>query len=256
MPTLDEHFESPKALIRRAYEQIGEYERELADFGKIEPFIRIVDVDSEPGVEIHKIRITRDLPRKLSVIFGDISKNLRSALDHAVYGCAVALGVPHPKGTAFPIADHPNGVVGSLKAMKDLPAEIHPLLISFRPHEGGNRLIWGLNEVRNSNTHRLLVPFAKVGMANIMQASGILMNEGAIGYSEWNPSKNELEFMRCGIGSTISYTLTVSIGNTFDNVKTFQGSFAKETILEAAAEVNRIVLEIEKETAAILAARP
>ena len=82
------------------------------------------------------------------------------------------------------------------------------------------------------------------------------MNEGAIGYSEWNPLKNELEFMRCGIGSTISYTLTVSIGNTFDNVKTFQGSFDKETILEAAAEVNRIVLEIEKETAAILAARP
>jgi hypothetical protein len=139
-------FESAHRKIARAREHATELEREFQAFLIEPPY----ETFSEPHPQIpqrivHKVRLARPLPAKLSEIAGDMIGNLRETLDHAVFGVAVASGCSHPRNAYFPFSSTQAGFEANLKGRcKDVPQEIYSLLREFEPYEGGNEVLFAL----------------------------------------------------------------------------------------------------------------
>lgn len=153
-------FASPKLLVSRAYKHIGDVVSEVIRLNKCETYTGVVEYDPQTGQDVHKVRITGEPTATLNTIVKDAAANLRDALDHAVYACALSLNGGDPKNTAFPIGNTSASIESELKGgsrLKGVPAEIHPLLIAFRPYERVDGLMFGLNQIRNPNTHRAII---------------------------------------------------------------------------------------------------
>lgn len=250
---MTDHFESPKLLLERARENIADLHTRIQSFFDRKPYAPVIDFDSETGQDVHKIRLTAKLPGSLSVVFKDVITNLRDALDHAVYGSAVALGRVNPKNTKFPFADSGAEFEGEIMALKDVPPVIRALLESFRPYKRGNETLWALNKLRNQKTHRIIVPLGVCSPGNeISVATMKIVPPAQMGYSRWDATKNEVEYMRVGRGSECKYEVTVAFDVGIGDVPVLAGMPVIATLNGLAAEVERIVLAIEAETARIL----
>ena len=204
----EDHFESPRLGIERARELVGDVKAGITAFFDRRPYAKVVDFDDETGQQVHKVRTAR-LPGRIRTLVKDAAENLRSALDHAVYGSARALGVDDPRHTGFPFAETPAGVLGELgkERLKGNPPGTRAFLVGFEPHANGNQVLWGLNRLRAPNTHRILSPVllnavgTSVGLAPLRMPGG----GGQLGYSKWDKLKSEVEFMRLPHGSTYKY---------------------------------------------------
>lgn len=251
-------FDSPRLLVARAREHIGELDKGIKAFFQSRPYTRVVDLDHESRQEVHKIRLTAKLPSRFSAIAKDAVSNLRDVLDHSVYASAVALGVIDPEKTMFPFANdavHLQGEINSWK-LEDVPAEIKPLLATFQPYPAGNKLLCGLNKLRNPNTHRMIVPVGFVTLGNnISVSSGTVMGPSQIGYSKWLPATNEVEFMRLGFGSKMDYGVYASFDVAFGDVEIVKDQPVVGTLNAMIGEVERITSDIEANVKRIRAAR-
>ena len=254
-------FESPRILIERAREQIGEADSNLKAFFDRKPCANVIDFDRETSQQVHKVRLTAKLPERVTAIVKDVTGNLRDALDHAVYACAVALSVDEPTSTGFPFARDAAGVTGELngKRLSGNPPEIRAFLAAFEPHQTGNQLLWGLNRIRVPKTHRVLIPVlisagsTSIGIGELRMAGGGA--GGQIGYSKWDPAKNEVEYMRLPYRSTFKYEMQTSFDVLFGEIEAVGGQPAIGTLNAIAGEVERVVSAIEAETTRIIGAR-
>jgi len=258
MTSIASAFESPRALIQRARELIEDAAFKIKAFFDGRPYTRLVETDPFTGQDVHKVRLTATLPGNIRPIIKDAAGNLRDALDHAVYACAVYLVGGEPDNTGFPFAGDAKGVEGELGSdrLRGNPLEIRPCLASFQPYPAGNGLICGLNRIRNPNTHRVLVPVGSV--AAVPQSyvkfalwGGGLGGGGGGGFrpgGRWDAIKNEIELVRVGRGTQINIEVTVAFSVSFGDVKILAGREVIGTLLAIASEVERIVAAIEAET--------
>ncbi len=249
-------FASPKLLIGRARTHILDLNAAITAFFNTRPHSTAIYPDNDAKQTVYAIRLTAQLPESLTVIAKDAAGNLRDALDHAVYACACDLAGGEPKNTGFPFAKNAAGVRGELNGdrLRGNPPAIRPLLEGFCPHEGGNDLLWGLNSIRNPNTHRILVP---VGQAITHQSLGIesatITGNSQIGYSRWNAAKNEVEYMRLGFGSNAKFNVQAAFTVSFEGVNALSGKPVIPVLNAIGSEVERVVLAIEAETNRLLA---
>lgn len=250
-------FDSPKELVGHAGEHIDRLQGEIKAFFDRQPYAKVVDFDREANQHIYKLRITAKLPSPVRLIFKDATSNLRDALDHAVYASAVSLGVDDPEKTGFPFANDASHLQGELRTWKfsDVPQDIHPILMTFRPYPGGNDLLVGLNRMRNPNTHRVIVPVGFASMGNSISLGSGTLTSGQLGYSRWDAAKNEVEYMRLGFGSTFNAKVEFSFDVTFGDIEFVRDQPVVGVLRAIQAEVNRIILALEAETARILRER-
>ena len=75
---------------------------------------------------------------------------------------------------------------------------------------------------------------------------------GQFGYSRWDATKNEVEYLRVGRGSQLKYQLDMSFNVLFGDVEVFGGKDAIATLNTVASEVEGILGAIEAETARLL----
>lgn len=257
--TMADAFSSPKQLITHARDEINEVARLLTEFASKQKGIKVVYNDFQAGQQVFCVRITGpELPPKVSNRIKDVASNLRDALDHAVYSSAIAINGGSPSNTGFPFARDAAGINGELngKRLSGNPSEIRSLLASFHPYDGGNDAIWGLNQLRNANTHRFIVP---VGSAAIFGGlgigSGVIAGNSMIGYNRWNATKNEVEYMRLGFGSYAKHQVNITVSVQFEDIKAVAGKEVIGTLNLMADETFRIVSAIEAETLKIISAK-
>ncbi|MCA1393459.1 hypothetical protein I6F20_30965 [Bradyrhizobium sp. IC3123] len=251
-------FESPKDLVGHAQEHIDRLDGEIKAFFGRNPYAHVIDFDRETRQQVYKFRLTAKLPSKVRLVFKDVTSNLRDALDHAVYASAVALGINSPKKTGFPFGNDAFHLASELGTWKfsDVPRELHPVLMSFQPYPGGNNLIIDLNRMRNPNTHRVIIPIGNASLASeISNAGGKIVTPAQLGYCKWDASKDEVEYMRLGIGSEFKHEAKVAFDVTFADPNIMEGQPVVPALRAIHAEVDRIVLGIEAETARILRER-
>jgi hypothetical protein len=247
-------FTSPKQLLARARNQINEAITEIKTFLNSKPYSCIVALDADTGHDVYKIQWTGIIPTTVQPIIKDVTSNIRDALDHAVYASAVFIRSGAPTYTGFPFARDAAGVQGELAGprLRDNPPEIRPLLASFEPHESGNKLLCGLNRIRNPNTHRFLVPVGQVAQASRTTIAKMQIDGDAsgltAGYSKWNPTTNEVEFMRIPQGAEFNYKVYVTFHIVFGNVDMLRNHEVGGALNAIASEVERIVFAIEAET--------
>jgi hypothetical protein len=243
-------FASPKRRITRAGEHIQNLKSEVAAFFEAQPYARIVERNAS-GFDEHKVKLTRELPDRITDFAYETIEALRSSLDQATYAVAIACGSKRPDLIHFPIADTPADFENVLNGrLKDFPPDILALFHSFEPYQTGNaNLIWALNRVRRQGTHRLIVPVATV-------AGGMEIHDMSISRPlpltvpppRWDSEKKEIVFAIVAPGSDLSYKLDLSFYITFGQVEGVAAAPVVETLEDMAAEVERVVLAIEAES--------
>jgi len=249
-------FHSPKRSIRHALEEIEDAERKATAHFQANT-TTVVEIDPKTGEQVHKIKLSGTMPDKVEIVLKDAVGALRDALDHAVYSATKELISGDPKQTGFPFAKDAAGVQGQLKgrSLSGNAPELHGFLAALDPHEGGNHLLWGLNSVRNPGTHRFIVPVGSAVMMGGLAISEGVFHGGQIGYSRWDPAKQEVEFMRLHPESRANYEVTPAFHIAFEGSHALSGKPAFGTLREIAGEVERVVLGIEAETARLLRER-
>ena len=193
-------FDDPKLLLDRTRHHIDDLETLIKAFFEGKPFARFIERDSNACEEVHKVRLTGQLPAKAATIAKDAFSNLRDALDHAVYASSAVLkpGKTMHK-TKFPFAHDAAGVHDKLnRDLLDVSPEIRAFLELLAPHKGGNQLLWGLNCTRNVETHRIIVPLLAASLGSSLRINGAVIGQAQIGQSTWDAAKNEAEYLKSG----------------------------------------------------------
>jgi hypothetical protein len=183
----------------------------------------------------------------------DITNNLRSALDHAVFAGTFELTGRELDKTKFPFGDTEKDARDDAKRRcRDVPSELVDFLLALKPHRSGNPLLYGLNKLRNTKSHRVLIPFAA-------QPTIAGMGEPTPGTSvahEWDPStgrfKASLHLAPEVEGGAVifNFRLELLIGTG-----ALRGEPALRLFNRMLGEVERVVSAIEAETARLLRER-
>ena len=187
------------------------------------------------------------VPSEMKQIVFDLTQNLRSALDHAVFASTFALtGYDGEGGTKFPFGDTPKDAKDDAKRRcKRVPPEMVEYLLAFEPHADGNPILYGLNKLRNTKSHRVLVPISaastKVTTATVKSAE--TTRYAWQGLSHGIQKTVEQIIFPPGTEANV-FRLEVLIGTG-----TFKGEPALGIFNRMLGEVERIVAGIEAETA-------
>jgi hypothetical protein len=152
--------------IIRAKEQIEAFYREVDLFWQSEPkpCEIIQKSDSKKPNYAFVFQINELPPRKWGVIVGEITYNLRSALDHLAWQLALLTTQNPSRKTEFPIfndASKFNNPRGQAK-LQHIPIDAQTIIESLQPYHSGNwppvECLWWLHEINRVDKHREIVP--------------------------------------------------------------------------------------------------
>ncbi|MGD9540643.1 hypothetical protein [Methylocystis sp.] len=249
---MDSPFSSPKALHARAQAHIREFSHKAhSQFLDRKPYLRASEMNPHTREQLLKLRFTKEIPPELPCIAFDAINCLRSALDHSVYDASRVIKQADVRFTKFPVGktrDEAENEFSKPNRAIDVPPCIRDYILDFKPYkEGGNRLLWGLNEIRNAKIHRTLAPVGGI-------IDGLGISNGYIGtmvtLSEWDAEKNELTY--ASIQECRDLQLQVSVDIAFAQ----STEMARIPVIGALRDVSSIVASVidglEAETARIL----
>jgi hypothetical protein len=158
--------------MERASEHAADLRTEIARFLATNPYAVTHEFDTKampdefppgpPVVAIHRYRaeINAEVPDRISILAGDVLKDLRSALDYVAWQLALAKSASPPPTTAFPI-------FGSEKLYErdkarfigGIDPTVHPVFDSVQPYHAGDKAtihpLWILHRMANDDKHKL-----------------------------------------------------------------------------------------------------
>jgi hypothetical protein len=249
-------FQSSRRKIARAKKHLAELTREVdAFFARNDLYEPFVEAHPEKAnFTILKVRFIQELPKEFEEITGDILGNLRSALDHAVYGVALAFAAstnsPKPKmdTACFPFAKDAAHFENALKGRcASVPLELYPVFRDSKPYNGGNEPLWALNVIRGTDEHAILVPAATAAFIGGMEIHGI--GGWTMPYRPiLDSSKNEMEICSLAPGAKLHGKLQLAMYVAFGEVGSVAGKNAAEVLDLFIKLVGTIVDRIEAES--------
>jgi hypothetical protein len=209
----------------------------------------IAEPDADKAYEIHKLVLSDRFPIKWRVLATEVVEHLRAALDHAAFATFfLSTRRFDTNHAAFPFgksaSDLDNGVKGR---NKDCPAEIQALLRSFNAYEGGNDLLYTLNELANDSKHGLItfiggaIEGGELTIRNL--SGGVDFNHPVT----WDGEKNEIVYARVKAGTKFEHHGKLRVYPIIPGTEHLPGIGATGVLDKIGAEVARVVQEIENE---------
>jgi hypothetical protein len=250
-------FDSARLTLRRARFHIDNFNSIVRDFVDSRPWAYVIDGESEPGNDIHKITFRGEIPEFLPCVLFDAANNLRAVLDQAGYAAAVASGRNNPTKCKFPFGDTLTDITRHVDAGRNsfehLPKDILDLFIFFRPYKGGNDVLWAMNKLCNTKKHCRL---SRLGLCNALSNFiAQVPNNAKIGQRVdengvirgWDGSKRELTLVTVpsGLDPQIRGHFTFDI--EIDGFDAFAGKHATNVLSDMNREVERILSGTEGE---------
>jgi len=205
----------------------------------------VIEADSEPGYKVHKARLTRAVPVSFALIASDALMNLRAALDHIGYSIALAMGIAKPKSYYFPFADTADRFAKDKRIMdrcSQLPRQIQTVFVHCRPYRDGNTLLWALNEMRNRDSHAVVMPICIDNHSIHVRHSGGIESPGN---PHWDHVKNEIELFRTQSDPMYKLSLALDIG--FDGPEPLHREPMVQTLNIFVEIVEDILMRAERE---------
>lgn len=244
---MSDPFESSKNKLARAHEHFLDLQKKIIEFTDIDPYERVIEPHPDkPGYVVHKVKLTQALPPSIGDIAGDMVNNLRSALDHAGYAVAVAAGAKDPKFTAFPFAGSAAQMANALGRSKDIPPQIQSLFCGFQPYPRGNEYLWALNEICNTDKHKIAIPIGQ-GVVNVgtrIRGTGFFeMPDPHV----WDRTKNEMILVTFGPETEFEYEFNFRLFVAFDEIKIVGGKPLLGTLDAMGSIVERILVAVDAE---------
>jgi hypothetical protein len=213
-------FYSAQLRLLRAEEHLNDLEAQIRAFFAEQPHTIVAEPDPDGAHEIYKLKFTKRFPFRWRILATEIIEHARSSLDHAAFACHLAArGDPNCRYVSFPFGKTPNDFETAIKGRsKDLTTEIKARLRLFNCYEGGNDLLYALNNLANLSKHALIafvagstLDFQITGGAGPFSLVGIQMNNAI----RWDAAKNEIVYARAKKGShfehQIKFTAFVAI---------------------------------------------
>jgi len=247
-------FESAHRKIARASKHFDDLEREVVAFLGEDPYRQVIEIDPDNAEQLlHKFKLVKSFEdRPIPEIIGDIVSNLRAALDHAIYATAIMSGCQKPgfDTACFPFAGGADRFENTFKGRcKDVSTEMYPLLRSFQPYKGGNRLLAALQALRNADNHAVLTPFGTdfdrpfTSVKTIGYASMIVPE-----HSTWDRAKQEVIYLKTRTDTEVQYEINFQFFVAFDNIEIIAGRSVLVELDAIGVEVERVVSAIQAES--------
>jgi hypothetical protein len=189
----------------------------------------------------------KPLPPDIGDICGETAQALRNSLDNAGYEVAVGSGVVDPKYSAFPFARTRSQMVSALGRSKDLPKEIQSLFVGFQPFTGGDDLLWALNEMCNTDKHKMVIPIG----APLIRTGVSLESTGWFTMPDphvWDREKNEMEMVTLARGSKLKAHFEMRITVSINGIEHVDGAAVLDVLHAQIETVKRILDTIEFES--------
>jgi hypothetical protein len=242
-----EPFRSSWLKLARGKQHVEVLKGKIDAFNLERPYERVIEANpEEPSYLDWKARLIKPIPDGLPEIIGDAAFNLRAALDHAIYGFAIAGGRTKPREAYFPISGSSTAFEPNLKGRcRDVPQEIYPIIRMFKPYKGGNDLLWALNEVCLRDKHILLTPTCNGAVVN---KGSLVGNPAEIRFPAnptWLSSKNEIVFFSAKAEVQIYYDLKITCFIAFDEMPVIGGQPILGFFEHAAHAVEIVIASIE-----------
>jgi hypothetical protein len=199
---------------------------------------------------VYKIKFGERFPIHWRVIATEIVEHLRASLDHATYATFfLATGRKESNSAAFPFGNTAADLDKSVKGRcKDLRPEIQTLVRGLNAYQGGNDLLYTLNNLANTSKHGL-VGFIVGGVANYeLRAKSVAGVEIAEPFV-WDAEKNEIAYARVKGGMSFEHKGNIGVFVAMPDVQHLPGNSSAITVLDSIrAEVDRVVNAIEAES--------
>ncbi len=249
---MPDSFASSRSKLAWAKENLlPDLDRKIREFHDLDPYEKVIEPDVRPGWEVHKIKLVKPFPEAFANLTSDIVVNLRSALDNAGYAIAVAIGTPEAKNTAFPFAKDVASMVSSIGRSASLPKEIQSFFCGLQPYQGGNTLLWAINEMCNGNKHKFLTPMSTVMGRGKVSVQGRGRPFSMPDPHIWDSSKNEMIVVRFGPlvvpDATWHYDFDFYPFVAVDEIPAVSGQEVVRLLAEFCLTVERVLIAIEAE---------
>jgi hypothetical protein len=239
-------FHDSKYSVSQAKRHLAEFERQIVAFFKTDPYRPVDEIDPKTQKHIHKVKLVKPMPVDLPGIAVDIVNHLRASLDKTVSTIAALANV---KSTYFPFAETESDFDNTVKGRcKELPEGITTLLRSFKPHKGGNDLLWALNKLANTNKHSPIIAAIATASAGVMIDSAFVTGNIEFVGGRWDRAKNEMIVYRADRGSNVKAKFQVSAFIAICDVEIVDGQPAEGVFRELIRIVESIVLALEAES--------
>ena len=246
-------FASPRLTLARAKHHIDEFEALVNKFIASKPWTSLVDKDTNPGRDLHKIRFT-PFPEMLPCILFDAANNLRAVLDQVGYASAVAARSPLLKATKFPFGPSEekwrNDVAGGCK---DLPPEVRAIFERHKSYPGGNDSLWATNEIANAAKHLALKPLVVASPSAFYNAritdhrgTGYIVSPGGFGIG-WDAEKREVTLLDVPTGAQADINSNVSFEGAINDIEVLASQPAVSVLSIVYREVGTILGDVETE---------
>lgn len=208
---------------------------------------QLVSEPQSDGTFAHKVRLKPAPEKDLSSIASETVGHLRSALDQACYAISSKeTSRANVRQTYFPFGASREDVERSLAKgqSKDVPPAYRDYLLSLQPYQGGDDLLWAINDLRRRNEHRFITPIAM--LAGKLAIKGLRARQIAISPPVWNnedhsitvATTNGTPFDFEGLSINVHFAFT-GAGELLDGVN------AIAFLREASALVRAILDQIE-----------
>lgn len=157
-------FRDPRLKTARARRHIAELGASIDEFLSREPFVmRVENAPSELGSNVWAwtIRVHQPVPPDLSPIIGDITHNLRSALDLLANDLVRANG-GSTKGVYFPVAESETALPDQIrnKNFHRAGTKAVDALKLLQPYKGGHSGLRIIHDLDIRDKHQALTPVA------------------------------------------------------------------------------------------------
>jgi hypothetical protein len=250
---MSDPFASSRSKLAWAKEHLfTDLHQRVEGFHSLQPYTRVVEPDPKrPGYEIHKIKLVKPFPEEIRNVTGDLVNNLREVLDNAGHSIAIAANVPQTRSTAFPFARDVTQMAKSIGRAADLPKEIQSFFCGFQPYQGGDDLLWALNEMCVGNKHKYISP-----MCAVMKRFGASVHGHGRWFSMpdphvWDTTKNEMEVLTLGPALTpdakCDYQFDFRPFITINEIPVVKGQELVRLMAQLCLKVESILVAIEAE---------
>jgi hypothetical protein len=163
-------FESAKFSIKLASRHAGNFNLLAKEFIESEPYTSRSVFNAPAGVHELKVKIVRDFPEDLRGYASDAIKNIRDALDQAMYAATLVVTGKKARHAHFPFgeseadlekslwtdADRSSGErVRKTRNTKDIPESLFPAIRAIKPypHDGDQWALKTLQKISGPHKH-------------------------------------------------------------------------------------------------------
>ncbi|NEJ73768.1 hypothetical protein GR197_25045 [Rhizobium phaseoli] len=250
----------PRLKIDRAFAKIDEAKRALGSTG-VHRFVARTDAAGDRFIRLRLF----DVDDIIHVIIGEAAYQLRSALDVAAVALARYNGAASVNHVYFPFArtQHEFLAKGTQGKMVGLAQPVQDAIASFAPYRGGNELLYGLNDLCNTDKHNnLLATIAEIGNITSAHPSANFLERISIGafagrfaaavIDSGNRALDGLEFKLDPndgdvdqIATLMTTKMPMAVGLLFSGTDNLDGNEVFQTMSDMAALVGSIIQKLE-----------